>query len=323
MDRRAFTAFKSLQRSYAGAENRSEKLDAVWPKSTRRKSLNEFTKCPRKGKGYVINALPRKILAARMMVEMDDRLGRQSPPAVKRLARIDVPLMIEAELEGLVSPQEAPMEVPTDEAANLSPVTIAPVGGRVGVEPADEDHSGHVTLYLPKDLNGWLRSVHDESRLSYPDIVLNAISWAATEDQFGRIFAPQYITVPANDIFGRSPALAKRSEGSRGQSTRPVRFRKEHMKVIVGLARTWAADNRNAFFVGVLSAYREHLKNGVERVKADPAFAVPTEPARAGLISEHEGDSLDETEYLLRSPRNAYRLLASLESARKDSGHER
>lgn len=124
------------------------------------------------------------------------------------------------------------------------------------IEPAEEEHSGHVTLYLPKDLNQWLGEHHDSTRISYPGIVLNAISWAAGENRFGQIFAPVDSPIPANDIFGRAPALPKLARGSVEPATRPLRFRKDHMKVIISLAHTWTAGNRNAFFVGVLTAYR-------------------------------------------------------------------
>ncbi|MDF2048883.1 hypothetical protein [Arthrobacter sp. Cr_A7] len=131
------------------------------------------------------------------------------------------------------------------------------------IEPAEEEHSGHVTLYLPKDLNQWLGEHHDNTGVSYPGIVLNAISWAAGEDRFGQIFAPVDSPIPANDIFGRAPAIPKLARGSVEPETRPLRFRKDHMKVIISLARTWTADNRNAFFVGVLTAYRDQQKQGV------------------------------------------------------------
>lgn len=125
------------------------------------------------------------------------------------------------------------------------------------IEPAEEEHSGHVTLYLPKDLNQWLGEHHDSTEISYPGIVLNAISWAAGENRFGEIFAPVDSPIPSNDIFGRAPAIPKHARGSVEPETRPLRFRKDHMKVIISLARTWTADNRNAFFVGVLTAYRD------------------------------------------------------------------
>lgn len=124
------------------------------------------------------------------------------------------------------------------------------------IEPAEEEHSGHVTLYLPKDLNQWLGEHHDRTDISYPGIVLNAISWAAGENRFSEIFAPKDSPIPANDIFGRAPVIPKLARGSVEPETRPLRFRRDHMKVIISLARTWTADNRNAFFVGVLTAYR-------------------------------------------------------------------
>lgn len=146
------------------------------------------------------------------------------------------------------APQEKPLQVREQPAA--APVKI---------EPADEDHSGHVTLYLPKDLNQWLAAHHDQTKVSYPGIVLNAISWAVGENRMAEIFAPEDSPIPANDIFGRAPVIS-RPVRSAEPETRPIRFRRDHMKVIISLARTWTADNRNAFFTGVLSAYRDHLE---------------------------------------------------------------
>lgn len=145
--------------------------------------------------------------------------------------------------------QPAPAEAPT------------PAAEPVVIEPAEEEHSGHVTLYLPRDLNQWLAQHHDQTDVSYPGIVLNAISWAAGEGKLAEIFAPVDSPIPANDIFGRAPAISKPVRSSAEPETRPVRFRRDHMKVIISLARTWTADNRNAFFTGVLSAYRDHLDN--------------------------------------------------------------
>jgi hypothetical protein len=130
------------------------------------------------------------------------------------------------------------------------------------IEPAEEEDSGHVTLYLPKDLNVRMGEYHDSTASSYPGIVLNAISWAAGEGKFSQIFAPDDSPILADDIFGRAPAIPKLARGSVEQETRPLRFRRDHMKVIISLARTWTADNRNAFFVGVLTAYRNHQNEG-------------------------------------------------------------
>lgn len=149
------------------------------------------------------------------------------------------------------APQPATTTVADAEPAAAVQAT-APV-----VEPVVEDHSGHVTLYLPKELNEWLGKAHANSGVSYPGLVLNAISWAASESKLAEIFAPEDSPIPSNDIFGRAPTIAKPVRGSIEPATRPLRFRKDHMQVIIGLARTWTADNRNAFFVGVLSAYRD------------------------------------------------------------------
>jgi hypothetical protein len=153
----------------------------------------------------------------------------------------------ESDIGAAASPVQS-MDQPVPTVAVMAPAKI---------EPAEEEHSGHVTLYLPKDLNQWLGEHHDSTGISYPGIVLNAISWAASaENQLGRIFAPDDSPIPANDIFGRAPLTRKLAHGSVEPETRPLRFRKDHMRVIISLARTWTAGNRNAFFVGVLTAYR-------------------------------------------------------------------
>ena len=56
----------------------------------------------------------------------------------------------------------------------------------------------------------------------------------------------------------------------------------------------------------------------IERVNLDRAeIEIVAEHGSAVLMSKDEYDSLVETNYLLSSPQNAQRLLASLESARK------
>lgn len=170
---------------------------------------------------------------------------------------------------GVVAAVEAPADVePDTEVADEAPAAAgeerAPVPVRI--EPAEEEHSGHVTLYLPGDLNKWLAEHHDRTGISYPGIVLNAISWAAGGNRLGGIFAPADSPIPADDIFGRAPVITKPARGSNDHETRPIRFRRDHMQVIISLARTWTADNRNAFFVGVLSAYRDDQTKQQESV---------------------------------------------------------
>lgn len=168
--------------------------------------------------------------------------------------------------------QDAPAPAPELEESGSEPVPpgtqgpgekpqlgspVAAATEPVAIKPVDEDHSGYVTLYLARELNKWLTEHHDSTGVSYPGIILNAISWAAADNRFAEIFAPEDSPIPANDIFGRAPAVSKLSRGQVDPEPRPVRFRKDHMRVIIGLARTWTADNRNAFFVGILSAYRD------------------------------------------------------------------
>ena len=62
----------------------------------------------------------------------------------------------------------------------------------------------------------------------------------------------------------------------------------------------------------------------IERVNLDRTdIEIVAERGSAVLMSKDEYDSLMETNYLLRSPQNAQRLLASLASARKGDTAER
>ena len=183
-------------------------------------------------------------MAGPALAKLGISLPFTTPAVVVAQAFVSAPFFINAARAGFAEPVGERADKPAAPAK---------------IEPVEEEHSGHVTLYLPKDLNQWMAEHHDSTDISYPGIVLNAISWAAAENRFAEIFAPADSPIPANDIFGRAPTIAKPARGSVEPETRPVRFRKDHMKVIISLARTWTADNRNAFFVGVLSAYRGHL----------------------------------------------------------------
>ena len=211
-----------------------------------------------------LSGLKRRVLQPVPPVSVEEAPVEEFPEATPEPALEPPSVRITASEPVLevADPAEAPV---SDTAAAALPVQavdrLAPavdVTPPAKIEPAEEEHSGHVTLYLPKDLNQWLGEHHDSTGISYPGIVLNAISWVAAENRFGRVFAPDDSQIPANDIFGRAPAIPKLARGSVEPETRPLRFRKDHMRVIISLARTWTADNRNAFFVGVLTAYRGH-----------------------------------------------------------------
>lgn len=72
------------------------------------------------------------------------------------------------------------------------------------------------------------------------------------------------------------------------------------------------------------SEARADLFGIIERVNLDRTeVEITSKRGAAVLMSKDEYDSLIETAYLLRSPRNARRLLASLEAARAGAAVER
>lgn len=174
----------------------------------------------------------------------------------------ETPMGVEVELtDGTKSEVAAPERPETSTVGHIQPARVRPVAGNATLAPVatpEAEHSGHVTLYLPSDLSRWLTDHPDLSQMSYPGFVLNAIGWAARGDRLSEIFSPESSAIPVNDIFGRASIKPKSVRDSNGAETRPIKFRKDHMKVNIGLARTWTADNRNAFFVGILTAYRDH-----------------------------------------------------------------
>ncbi|WP_156144196.1 hypothetical protein [Sinomonas humi] len=226
----------------------------------------------------------RNVLAARLRLKRDKKFRRRTPRRVWFLAEINLPQVhpryrvlhteVGRRIHSLVEtpavrapnladgtgPVAAAVE-PTEEGRDLPPqpasrapvVVVAPAA----VDAGEAEHSGNVTLYLAKELNQWLSEHHWASGLSYPDIVLDAVSWAAAGDRFSEIFSPDSSTVPLNDIFGRPRVPSRPSLGPSEAETRAMRVRKDHLKVIDALASTWTGGNRNAFLVDVLKAYRE------------------------------------------------------------------
>lgn len=72
------------------------------------------------------------------------------------------------------------------------------------------------------------------------------------------------------------------------------------------------------------SEARRDLFGLIERVNLDHTeVEIMSKRGSAVLMSKEEYDSLVETSYLLRSPKNATRLLAALESAREGQAVER
>lgn len=70
---------------------------------------------------------------------------------------------------------------------------------------------------------------------------------------------------------------------------------------------------------------RAHLASEMERVCEDHAPIIVTRKASSSvvMISLDDYEALEETSYLLRSPRNARRLLESIEELESGRGTER
>ena len=68
---------------------------------------------------------------------------------------------------------------------------------------------------------------------------------------------------------------------------------------------------------------RRDLFRLIEQVNVDHTeVEITSKRGSAVLMSKQEYDSLTETAYLLRSPKNARRLLSSMDSARAGRVHE-
>lgn len=73
------------------------------------------------------------------------------------------------------------------------------------------------------------------------------------------------------------------------------------------------------------TAFRKHLKSFLDKVLAShsPLFVTRTNGEDVVVISKADYDSMQETFYLLKSPKNATRLLESIEEYKSGKGQER
>jgi antitoxin YefM len=72
-----------------------------------------------------------------------------------------------------------------------------------------------------------------------------------------------------------------------------------------------------------VSEARRNLVHLIDQVNRDHTeVEIRSNGGSAVLMSKAEYDALVETSYLLRSPRNAHRLMSALESVRDDAGVE-
>jgi len=73
------------------------------------------------------------------------------------------------------------------------------------------------------------------------------------------------------------------------------------------------------------TAFRQHLKSFLDKVllSRSPLFVTRTNGEDVVVMSKAEYDSMQETFYLLKSPKNAARLLDALSDYEKGKGVER
>ena len=73
------------------------------------------------------------------------------------------------------------------------------------------------------------------------------------------------------------------------------------------------------------TAFRQHLKTFLDKVLRDhsPLFVKRANGEDVVVLSKSDYDSMQETFYLLRSPKNATRLLKGIEEFEKGQGQER
>ncbi|MEA5457292.1 hypothetical protein SPF06_21455 [Sinomonas sp. JGH33] len=151
--------------------------------------------------------------------------------------------------------EPAPAAEPAPSAVQLAavPDPVEPNAPTVG----EEQHTGNITLRIPTDLMRWLEAHHRESKVSYPNILLNAVSWA--HPRMAELFAQTESPVPEGDLFGRPATIPTLRRGEAEYDTKAMKLRPEHLAVIDGLAAKWTHKNRTQLLTVSLKAYRDSL----------------------------------------------------------------
>ena len=73
------------------------------------------------------------------------------------------------------------------------------------------------------------------------------------------------------------------------------------------------------------TAFRQHLKSFLDKVLVShsPLFVTRANGEDVVVLSKADYDSMQETFYLLKSPRNAIRLMEAIDDFDKNKGQER
>lgn len=124
------------------------------------------------------------------------------------------------------------------------------------VDPAMEA-TAPLTFSLPEDLISKVRKFNKEKKISYPNIILNAVD--ATYDKLPSLLEPEHFHVPTRNLFQRPsviPTTAAR-DGSTRKESMTMRMKKKYIAVLDQIAAEMTDKNRTKL---VETALKEYLK---------------------------------------------------------------
>jgi len=151
-----------------------------------------------------------------------------------------------------------PRQDPQPPAAPVRSVPSRPEPASAPLQVKEASDTGSarytsVTLRTPKDLDARLVAHHERTRLSYPNIIMNAID--ATYDALPGILAAQQHAVPAANLFGRPETVAQVASDDSDKAIRPVRMLRNHVQIIDGISDELANSNRTRLINAALTEY--------------------------------------------------------------------
>ncbi|WP_337446760.1 hypothetical protein [Glutamicibacter nicotianae] len=150
-----------------------------------------------------------------------------------------VPDSEESQAKTITSEPERPAPAPLDDA-----------------DPAMEA-SAPLTFSLPEDLVQKVRKFNKEKKISYPNIVLNAID--DTYDKLPSLLEPEHFQVPTRNLFQRPSVIPTTTarDGSTRKEPMTMRMKKRYIAVLDQIAAELTDNNRTKL---VETALKEYLK---------------------------------------------------------------
>lgn len=124
------------------------------------------------------------------------------------------------------------------------------------VDPAMEA-TAPLTFSLPEDLISKVRKFNKDKKISYPNIVLNAID--ATYDKLPSLLEPEHFQVPTRNLFQRPSIIPTTTarDGSTRKESMTMRMKKKYIAVLDQIAAELTDKNRTKL---VETALKEYLK---------------------------------------------------------------